>query len=306
MTPFRNASVMSLLRGVPSGSTADAASTRRSHGMPTIPPPYVEIGTSAPAIGKVRAVFSNWVRKLPVNSPCAPSTVKILPAVSPNFGLRNCVNVAFTSALDGSVEGKSRAVFGGTRAPVSGRILSPNALRPTTFRKPPGQRPAFCVSTLSVYSELPQKWAPVWMPPVATACGVRMKSRSSTMPFLPISSRSPPQLPVSRGRESRSPPQVSGTGMGCARPVTGATSSSPSAPIHPPTLISPSSRWTGRLIRIRRTHRDERMLLHALFECGHHPQHRAEHPAIDRQLLLVLARVRVQIEQTRQGELHRR
>src|SRR5262249_51380679 len=56
--------------------------------------------------------------------------------------------------------------------------------------------------------------------------------------------------------------QVSGKETGCALPVTGATSSSPSAAIHPPTLISPSSRWTGRLIRIRRTHRDERMLLH--------------------------------------------
>jgi hypothetical protein len=73
-------------------------------------------------IGKIRAVFSNWVRKLPVNSPSAPSTVNILPATSPNFGLRNCMKVAFISALVVSTEGRRRAVFGGTRAPESARM----------------------------------------------------------------------------------------------------------------------------------------------------------------------------------------
>ena len=148
------------------------------------------------------------------------------------------MKVAFTSALVGSTEGRRRAVFGGTRAPESARVLSPNPLMPTTLRKPPGQRPAFCVSTSSVYSAFPQKWAPVSTPPVATACGVRMKSTSRTMPFLPISSRNPLQLPVSRRRERRSPPHVSGTGTGCAIPVTGATSRSPSAAIHRAILIS--------------------------------------------------------------------
>src|SRR5215475_9027906 len=39
---------------------------------------------------------------------------------------------------------------------------------------------------------------------------------STTTPFFPSSSRSPPQLPVSRGRDQKSPPQVGGISTGCA------------------------------------------------------------------------------------------
>src|SRR2546425_5196231 len=85
-----------------------------------------------------------------------------------------------------------------------------------SLRNPPGHRPALPVSTLSVYSALPQNSASVSRPPLATPWGVRSRSASNTTPFLPSSSRNPPQLPVSRAREIKSPPHVSGTGTGCA------------------------------------------------------------------------------------------
>src|SRR5271167_2006647 len=51
-----------------------------------------------------------------------------------------------------------------------------------------------------------------------------VRSTSSTTPFLPSSSRNPSQSPVSRGRDQKSPPQVSGTSTGCALARFGAIS----------------------------------------------------------------------------------
>src|SRR5262245_38453247 len=56
---------------------------------------------------------------------------------------------------------------------------------------------------------------------------------STTTPRLPISSRSPNQSPVSRGRDQKSPPQVGGTSTGCAVAAIGAeTASAKARPIH--------------------------------------------------------------------------
>src|SRR5262249_46090963 len=145
--------------------------------------------------------------------------------------------VAFIRALDGSGPGRISAVFGGTSAPLSPRTLLPKVLWPTNLKKPPGQRPAFCVSTFSVYSVSPQNAAPVSTPPVATTCGVSSMSTSSTTPFFAISSRKPPQLPVSRGRDQRSPPHVSGVSIGCASAAADAASSTPSVAIQRVVLI---------------------------------------------------------------------
>jgi len=60
--PSRNASLISLFVGVPLGSSANADSSTPSHGKATMPPPYAEIGTRAPASGKTRAPFRNCVR----------------------------------------------------------------------------------------------------------------------------------------------------------------------------------------------------------------------------------------------------
>ena len=48
--------------------------------------------------------------------------------VIPNCGLRNCVNVAFISPLSGDVDGRRSAVFTGTSAPESVKMLSPKLL----------------------------------------------------------------------------------------------------------------------------------------------------------------------------------
>src|SRR6267142_832073 len=58
-----------------------------------------------------------------------------------------------------------------------------------------------------------------------TPCGLRRMSASNTTPFLPSSSRSPHQSPVSRGRDQKSPPQVGGTSYGCARDRPGTAAS---------------------------------------------------------------------------------
>jgi hypothetical protein len=88
---------------------------------------------------------------LPANSPRAESSVKIFPAISPNFGLRNCVNVAFMSAVVGSFAlGRRRAVFTGTMAPDCLSRLSPKLVSAEILKKPPGQRPSLPVSTLRV------------------------------------------------------------------------------------------------------------------------------------------------------------
>ena len=89
-------------------------------------------------------------------------------------------------------------------------MFCPKLLMPWTRRNPPGQRPSFCVSTLRVYSASPQYVATSFRPPLATPWSVCSRSTSSTTPFFPSSSRSPPQLPVSRGRDQKSPPQVGG------------------------------------------------------------------------------------------------
>lgn len=52
-----------------------------------------------------------------------------------------------------------------------------------------------------------------------------LRSTSNTTPFLPRMSRSPPQFPVSRGRDQISPPHVAGMLTGCAPAGPWATSS---------------------------------------------------------------------------------
>ena len=122
---------MSLFVGVPSASSAMAERMTPSHGRATTPPPYPENTMRSPAIGNVSAVFMNWLRRSPVNSPLKPSSVKTLPANRPNLGLRNCVNVAFMSAEVGwSSLGSSSHVFTGTMALVLGCTLSPKLLSP--------------------------------------------------------------------------------------------------------------------------------------------------------------------------------
>src|SRR5260370_33248350 len=73
----------------------------------------------------------------------------------PNFVLRNCMNCRLMSALvvpRGC--GRSETRFGGTKALEALLTSSPKFVMPMTLRKPPGQRPIFCVSTFSVYSGL--------------------------------------------------------------------------------------------------------------------------------------------------------
>ena len=53
---------MSLLVGVPLGSKSIADRRTFSHGMPMMPPPYAEKGTSSKLMGKVIPAFMNWVR----------------------------------------------------------------------------------------------------------------------------------------------------------------------------------------------------------------------------------------------------
>ena len=99
---------------------------------------------------------------MPANSPAPASSVKILPANTPKLALRNCVKVALVSPVVGSFGlGTRTPVFTGTRAPDCGGTLSPKPLTAETLKKPPGQRPSLPVSTLSVYSALPQNSAPV-------------------------------------------------------------------------------------------------------------------------------------------------
>jgi len=86
-----------------------------------------------------------------LNSPIIPSSVPTFPASTPNLGLRNWVNVAFTSAVLRSSGAGSRAcVLTGTIPPTSLKMLFPKPVSAQTLKKPPGQRPSFCVSTLSV------------------------------------------------------------------------------------------------------------------------------------------------------------
>src|SRR5882762_7436476 len=87
---------------------------------------------------------------------------------------------------------------------------------PMTLRKPPGHRPSFCVSTLRVYSARPLYSASVSRPPLPTPWGIWRRSTSTTTPFFPISSRSPNQSPVRRGRSQKLPPQVGGISTGWA------------------------------------------------------------------------------------------
>ena len=97
IAPSSNASEMSLFVGVPLASSAMAVRMTPSHGRATTPPPYPDITMRSAAIGNASAVYMNWLRMSPVNSPLKPSSVKTLPANRPNLGLRNCVNVAFMS-----------------------------------------------------------------------------------------------------------------------------------------------------------------------------------------------------------------
>jgi hypothetical protein len=88
---------------------------------------------------------------LPANSPVITSSVPTLPANRPNVGLRNCLKVAFTSAVVWSLGAGNRAgVFTGTMAPESWNTLRPKPLSAQTLRKPPGQRPNCPVSTVSM------------------------------------------------------------------------------------------------------------------------------------------------------------
>src|SRR5207245_4318789 len=114
-------------------------------------------GTGAAVIGTTSGPLRHWVRELPVHSPGSPSSVKDLPATRPNFGLRNCMKVACIRAVVGALgAGSSAAVLTGLMAPESCSTLSPKPLLAMSLRKPPGHRPALPVSTLSVYSALPQ------------------------------------------------------------------------------------------------------------------------------------------------------
>src|SRR5262249_40320918 len=74
----------------------------------------------------------------------------------------------------------------------------------------------FLWSTYNVSTARPPYFATSSTPPVMTPWGNCVRSTSSTTPFLPRSSRSPNQLPVSRGRSQKLPPHVGGTSMGCA------------------------------------------------------------------------------------------
>src|SRR5262249_35852950 len=74
----------------------------------------------------------------------------------------------------------------------------------------------FLWSTYNVSTARPPYFATSSTPPVMTPWGNCVRSTSSTTPFLPRPSRSPNQLPVSRGRSQKLPPHVGGTSMGCA------------------------------------------------------------------------------------------
>src|SRR5262249_1496647 len=103
------------------------------------------------------------------------------------------MNVRFMSTVASlSRSGTSAAKFTGTVAPACLLTVSPNPLIAYTRRKPPGQRPAFPVSRLNVYSALPQKSPTLSLPQLMTPCGIVSRSASKTMPFLSNSSRSPP------------------------------------------------------------------------------------------------------------------
>src|SRR3954470_21944366 len=67
-----------------------------------------------------------------------------------------------------------------------------------------------------------------------------------------------------------------------------------------------SPRANRRSIWIGRAHRNQWVLLYAVFKLRHYLQHRTDDPRVERRLVLVLLRVRVQIEQERHRQLHRR
>src|SRR5262245_37300111 len=110
--------------------------------------------------------------------------------------------------LSGS--GKSEEKLGERSAPEALLMFWPKLLRPWTLRKPPGQRPSFCVSTLRVYSAVPQRVATSFRPPLATPWSVDSRSTSTTTPFFPSSSRSPPPA----AGESGAGPEVAPPGGG--------------------------------------------------------------------------------------------
>src|SRR5215813_4561626 len=61
-----------------------------------------------------------------------------------------------------------------------------------------------------------------------------------------------------------------------------------------------------RRVGIGRTHRDQRMLLHARVECGHHLEDRTYNSRFGCDLLFVFARICVQVEEKRSSEFDRR
>src|SRR4029450_11827324 len=60
-------------------------------------------------------------------------------------------------------------------------------------------------------------------------------------------------------------------------------------------------RGGGRPVGIGRPHRDQRVLLRALFKLRHHLQHGTDDPRVEGWLVLVLLWVRLQIEEERNG-----
>src|SRR5262245_41375322 len=107
---------------------------------------------------------------------------------------------------------------------------------PLMLKKPPGQSPSFCVSTLRPYSARPPYSATSSRPPVMTPWGSCRRSRSTTTPFFPNSSRSPNQSPVSRGRSRKLPPHVGGISTGCVLAGLARTSKAK------PTMATPAPR----------------------------------------------------------------
>src|SRR5215813_844210 len=117
------------------------------------------------------------------------------------------MNVRFMRPVEGPPgSGKSPTTLGGSIAPEALLTFCPKLLMTWTRRNPPGHRPSFCVSTLRVYSASPQYLPSSSLPPLTTPWCVCRRSISTTTPFFPSSSRSPPHLPVSRGRDQKSPP----------------------------------------------------------------------------------------------------
>src|SRR5215470_2905718 len=123
-------------------------------------------------------------------------------------------SISPVDSLAGS--GRSAVMLTGTRAPDAELTFWPKLVMPWILKNPPGQRPSFCVSTFSVYSARPPYFATSSVPPVMTPWGICVRSTSSSTPLLPSSSRSPNQLPVSRGRSHKLPPHVGGMSTGCA------------------------------------------------------------------------------------------